>query len=455
MAASSWLLLVSLCLSSFVAAQTPNKKGDKEVHPKLPTWECTKKHGCVKKDTYIVLDSMAHPIHQKDDKTAGCGSWGGGPPEAVCPDVASCAKNCILEPVKDYSYYGLKTEGAALTMDLLRDDGSSASPRVYLLAENKKEYEMIKLTGKEFTFDTDISKLPCGMNGALYMSEMHKNGGTSKYNKAGAYYGAGYCDAQCYATPFVNGVGNIGGKGACCPELDIFEANRAAGAIAPHPCTGEGSFLCEGDDCGFNGVCDEWGCTYNPYKVGNPDFWAPGGTVDTSRPFTVITQFPADKDGKLKEIRRLHIQDGKIFEQPSVNITGPPEQNFMDDKYCSTVIGEGSFLKHGGMAGMGDAMTRGMVLAMSVWWDEGGAMQWLDGAVNNAGPCNATEGFPSAIRQIEPRPKVVFSNIKWGEIGSTFKVPKAPKPPVVHPKPPVKPPVRPPKGHGKGHGGRH
>ena len=69
---------------------------------------------------------------------------------------------------------------------------------------------------------------------------------------------------------------------------------------------------------------------------------------------------------------------------------------------------------------MGDAMARGMVLALSIWWDEGGAMQWLDGSVNGAGPCNATEGFPEAIRQIEKAPTVTFSQIKWGEIGSTF-----------------------------------
>jgi cellulase len=73
----------------------------------------------------------------------------------------------------------------------------------------------------------------------------------------------------------------------------------------------------------------------------------------------------------------------------------------------------------GATEAMGAAMTRGMVLAMSIWWDEGGNMQWLDGG--NAGPCNATEGAPSEIRKIQPDPAVTFSNIKWGEIGSTFK----------------------------------
>ncbi|KFY22796.1 hypothetical protein V491_02715 [Pseudogymnoascus sp. VKM F-3775] len=39
---------------------------------------------------------------------------------------------------------------------------------------------------------------------------------------------------------------------------------------------------------------------------------------------------------------------------------------------------------------------------------------------NSSGPCDATEGDPKNIVKIEPNPAVVFSNVKWGEIGSTF-----------------------------------
>jgi len=49
-------------------------------------------------------------------------------------------------------------------------------------------------------------------------------------------------------------------------------------------------------------------------------------------------------------------------------------------------------------------------------------MLWLDAASKNAGPCNDTEGNPKNILQIEPEPEVTFSNVKWGEIGSTYKV---------------------------------
>src|SRR4051812_40005508 len=99
--------------------------------------------------------------------------------------------------------------------------------------------------------------------------------------------------------------GNIKGKGACCNEMDIWEANKLATSIAPHNCNQTGLYRCTGPECTFDGVCDQWGCGYNPYLLGNPDYYGPGLTVDTNRPFTVVTQFPAVK-GVLKEIRRLY-----------------------------------------------------------------------------------------------------------------------------------------------------
>jgi cellulose 1,4-beta-cellobiosidase len=48
-------------------------------------------------------------------------------------------------------------------------------------------YQMFKLPNKEFTFDVDVSNLPCGLNGALYFTEMDANGGKGKgANSAGA-----------------------------------------------------------------------------------------------------------------------------------------------------------------------------------------------------------------------------------------------------------------------------
>jgi len=108
---------------------------------------------------------------------------------------------------------------------------------VYFMASDTK-YKMFKLKNREFTFDVDVSNLPCGLNGALYLVEMSEDGGMSKYptNKAGAKYGTGYCDAQCpHDIKFINGEANIldwkpspndknagiGMYGTCCTEMDL------------------------------------------------------------------------------------------------------------------------------------------------------------------------------------------------------------------------------------------
>lgn len=176
-----------------------------EVHPRLKTWECTKAGGCTPKNSAIVLDSLSHPVYQVDHPEYGCGDWGNPPNETACPDAVTCQNNCVMQGIEDYSSMGVTTDGASLRLDMLSDDGSLLTPRVYLLSEDEQTYEMLSLTGNEFTFDVDVSKLPCGMNGALYLSEMPADGGLTELNEAGAYYGTGYCDAQCYTTPFISG----------------------------------------------------------------------------------------------------------------------------------------------------------------------------------------------------------------------------------------------------------
>ncbi|KKY30234.1 putative endoglucanase 1 [Diaporthe ampelina] len=276
---------------------------------------------------------------------------------------------------------------------MLSSDGNTEyTPRVYLLNEAEDAYEMLQLTGQEFSFDVDMSKLPCGMNSALYLSEMEATGGkdSSDLSVLGAEYGAGYCDAQCYTTPFINGVGNINGSGVCCNELDIWEANARATHIAPHPCNVPGLYACDvnGEDCGADGVCDKSGCSMNPYKMGHPEYYGLDLEVDTTRPFTVVTQ-------------------------------GVPAQNFLNDEYCNAT-GADKYMDLGATEGMGAAMSRGMVLVFSIWWDKGSFMEWLDGQSSNAGPCNATEGNPEVIKSIQPDTQVTFSQIRWGDIGSTF-----------------------------------
>ncbi|KAI1816517.1 endoglucanase EG-1 [Poronia punctata] len=410
-------ILLGFALLGLSAAQTP--VGDADNHPKVTTYRCTKADGCTEATNYLVLDSDAHGVYQVNGG-GSCGSWGEGPDPDACPTEEECAQNCVMERVSDYTAVGVTTTDDQIHLEQIVD-GKVVSPRLYLLNEAKDEYEMLQLTGQEFSFDIDSSRLPCGMNSALYMGEMLADGGKSDLNTGGATWGTGYCDAQCYVTPFINGVGNVDAKGACCNEMDIWEANARSTQIAPHPCNQTGPYLCEGDECGADGVCDKNGCGWNTYRFGQKEYYGEGPEfkVDTTKPFTVVTQFPADSDGNLVGIRRVYVQDGNVIWADTVEQEGVPEVDYATDEYCSAT-GATAFERLGAMQAFGESLSRGMVLTFSLWWDEGGFMSWLDGAADGAGPCNATEGDPNVIRQIEPAPQVTFSNMKWGEINSTF-----------------------------------
>lgn len=199
----SRLLSLLLLAGSLVSAQSPGSGIDN--YPKLITWRCTHKDGCQPKTNYLVLDALKHEIYQKTDPSKNCGTTA-PPTPSICPDQSTCQQNCFMRPITNYADCGVSTNDVFLTLKQLKPDGSTASPRVYLLKEDKTEYEMMKLAGSEFSFEVDVSRLPCGMNGALYLSEMHRNGGSSGLNTAGARWGTGYCDAQCPVRVFSNGL---------------------------------------------------------------------------------------------------------------------------------------------------------------------------------------------------------------------------------------------------------
>merc|ERR1711967_106247 len=116
--------------------------------------------------------------------------------------------------------------------------------RSYVM-ENDSEYKLFRMLQKEISFEVDLSNMPCGTNAAIYFSEMEKSGNMGPTNEAGAAYGTGYCDGQCARDlKFVKGEANIkdwkvntnapyhnsgtGSFGACCAEMDLWEANSKA-----------------------------------------------------------------------------------------------------------------------------------------------------------------------------------------------------------------------------------
>lgn len=224
--------------------------------------------------------------------------------------------------------------------------------------------------------------------------------------------------------------------------MDVWEANLNAAAYTPHVCSAKGQTRCSGTQCGdgsdrYNGVCDKDGCDFNSYRMGAPGFLGPAGTVDTKSKITVVTQFiTADgtANGALSEIRRIYVQNGKVIQNSNVNIPGISPVNSITENYCKeqkAKFGDtNDFAAKGGLKPMGDAFNNGMVLALSVWDDHAANMLWLDSSYPTdkdssvpgikRGPCATTSGKPTDIEKNSPNASVTFSNIKFGDIGSTF-----------------------------------
>lgn len=162
-------------------------------------------------------------------------------------------------------------------------------------------YRIFYLLNRELSFTIDLSTVGCGQNAALYFTAMPADGGKKMFNYTGPIYGTGYCDAQAPSKFQVS-----------CAEMDIWEANSLSAVMTTHGCASSGS------------PCDAYGCGFNTYQLGNKTFYGRGAKfqIDTTKPFTVITQFVTDNgldSGKLKQIQRYYVQNGKTIKNPTVN----------------------------------------------------------------------------------------------------------------------------------------
>jgi cellulose 1,4-beta-cellobiosidase len=447
-----------------------------EIHPSLPVKSCSGAGSCANLSTSITMDENWRWLHGKNNYQ-NCfvdNVWD----TTICSDNKKCADNCALDGADYKSVYSVTTTPAgALNMKLVThfDYAKNIGSRVYLMASETK-YQMFKLLNKEFSFEVDASKLPCGVNAALYFVEMDEDGGMKKHpgNKAGAQYGTGYCSAKCPRNlRFVDGEVSIrlvpehvsstencvltstkanvegwipsevdrtagtGKYGSCCAEVDIWEANSNSNALTAHPCSIFGHARCEGPDCGnsFYSMCDNDGCDFNSYRMGDASFYGPGKTVDTTKNFTVVTQFITDDGtdtGRLTEIRRKYIQNGVVINNSATKVPAVTSTNSITDKFCyqqkKAFNDTNHFEQHGGMRAVGEALSRGMVLAISILDDYDNHMLWLDGPFPKnkdssapgvvRGSCSSDSGEPLEVEG--GRPQVTYRNIQFGDIGSTF-----------------------------------
>jgi len=86
-----------------------------------------------------------------------------------------------------------------------------------------------------------------------------------------------------------------------------------------------------------------------------------------------------------------------------------------------------TFSIKGGLYAIGETMKRGMVLAMSIGDDHEENLNWLDSTYGDSskngytrGSCGANDGNYSNVESNFPSSSVIFSNLRFGFINSTF-----------------------------------
>merc|ERR1712070_373047 len=174
-----------------------------------------------------------------------------------------------------------------------------------------------------------------------------------------------------------------GGRGICCAELDLWEANKQSYQLALHPMDGDDAqkvcYLegeCGSQETGHrnDGPTDRNGCYMNPYLMGHKKFYGPGAdyTINTEKPFTIVTEFRDDGKGHLAGMHQ--------FSKP---------------------------------------VERGMTMVLSFWDDMATDMNWLDTGAR--GRCNVGDGDPKTLREKHPDAKFGIRHLRWGPIGSTHK----------------------------------
>lgn len=229
--------------------------------------------------------------------------------------------------------------------------------------------------------------------------------------------------------------------GSCCNEMDVWEANSISAAFTPHPCSVQGLTVCNATtNCGttsrYDSLCDPDGCDFNSYRMGNTTFYGPDMTIDTTKKFTVVTQFLTSTNtstGTLSEIRRLYVQNGVVIQNSQSLIPGVTG-NSVDEAYCTAqkevFNNTNSFEANGGFTNMGAAFQKGVVLVLSLWDDYAVDMLWLDSDYPTTSPatapgvargtCSTSSGVPATIEVSEASASVTYSNIRFGDIGSTY-----------------------------------
>lgn len=397
---NSWRLRLCLDLVVLLSAQQVDPKGDED------TKNAGIRISVNGQDTaqFVMLDSRWRWLYNVDDKD--CGS--------LTTDPATLER-CYLQGLRASKYadgYGVlvgSPTNRALTLRYATKDKDSPSPnygsRVYLT--DGEGYTLFSPMAGEISFDVDISQVPAGMNAAVYLVSMNRYGNIASIsnsgvmNVAGWRRGLGYCDAQCPTDlRFVQdaGLNSDNRYASCCPEMDLFEANRFVSAMTAHPCKSAKESVCDtSTNANCAAECDGNGADVNTFRDGGPGH-ALFNNVDVTLPFTVTTRFITNNgmpNGTLIEIEQELYQAGRSYKTA---LTDQSAAETAKHFRAANKFGE----VYGGLKQMGESLHNGMVLVIALWSDPGGNMNWLDS-------CDANKTVYDCAKNHE------FNDIVWEE----------------------------------------
>merc|ERR1711934_1123601 len=179
-------------------------------------------------------------------------------------------------------------------------------------------------------------------------------------------------------------------------------------------------------------------------RLGQTNFFGPGSSfqVDSTKPITVTTQFITNDGtdhGKLTEVKQFYTQGGETIEHPAYTVNGNQHKTISDDfcnDWVATTQDGTNFEEKGGMDTIEKAIDAGVVLVMSLWDDHYANMLWLDSTypVDSSDPgaargsCATSSGVPKDVESKQANSHVIFSDIKFGPIGSTISGGPSPAP---------------------------
>lgn len=156
-------------------------------------------------------------------------------------------------------------------------------------------------------------------------------------------------------------------------------------------------------------------------------------TVDTTKKFTVVTQFIKGSSGELSEIKRFYVQNGKVIANSESTIDGNPGNSLTPD-FCEkqkvAFSDADIFANKGGFAQFSAAIAKPMVLVMSLWDDHYANMLWLDSTFpvdadpeapgKGRGSCETSSGVPAEIESAQANNQVVYCELFHPHVLSSY-----------------------------------